>query len=240
MDLMIINQPRVFPYRREYEIAKRVMDLSLCLLAIPFALLLMAMVSILIYLDSPGHVFFVQENTGKGGRRFRLYKFRTMVPNAEELKAKYAHLNELSWPSFRITNDPRVTRVGRLLRKTSLDELPQIFNVLKGDMSLVGPRPLADYLVGPAAQAVLKGDMSLVGPRPSSFGVDKYSLWHTERLEVLPGITGLAQISGRNNLDSREKMMLDIAYVERQSLWLDLQILARTVRTVLSSEGASS
>jgi len=213
MDLEIINQPRVFPYRREYEIAKRVMDLSLCLLAIPFILPLMAMISILIYLDSPGPVFFVQENTGKGGRRFRLYKFRTMVPNAEELKAKYAHLNELSWPDFKITNDPRVTRVGRLLRKASLDELPQLFNVLKGDMSLVGPRP-------------------------SSFGVDKYSLWHTERLEVLPGITGLAQVSGRNNIDTGEKMMLDIAYIERQSLWLDLQILVRTVRAVLSSEGA--
>jgi len=213
MNLEIINQPRVFPYRREYEIVKRVMDLSLCLLAIPFILPLMAMISILIYLDSPGPVFFVQENTGKGGRRFRLYKFRTMVPNAEELKAKYAHLNELSWPDFKITNDPRVTGVGRLLRKASLDELPQTFNVLKGDMSLVGPRP-------------------------SSFGVDKYSLWHTERLEVLPGITGLAQINGRNNLDTGEKMMLDIAYVERQSLWLDLQILARTVRAVLSSEGA--
>jgi len=214
MDLMIINQHRVFPYRKEYQIAKRVMDVGLCLLAIPFVLPLMAMISILIYLDSPGPVFFFQENTGKGGRRFRLYKFRTMVPNAEELKAKYAHLNELSWPDFKITNDPRVTRVGRLLRKTSLDELPQIFNVLKGDMSLVGPRP-------------------------SSFGVDKYSLWHTERLEVLPGITGLAQVSGRNNLDTREKMMLDIAYIERQSLWLDLQILARTVKIVLSSEGAS-
>jgi len=214
MDLEIINQPRVFPYRSEYQIVKRVMDLSLCLLAIPFVLPLMAMISILIYLDSPGPVFFFQENTGKGGRRFRLYKFRTMVPNAEELKAKYAHLNELSWPDFKITNDPRVTRVGRLLRKTSLDELPQIFNVLKGDMSLVGLRP-------------------------SSVGVNKYNLWHTERLEVLPGITGLAQVSGRNNLDTREKMMLDIAYIERQSLWLDLQILARTVKIVLSSEGAS-
>jgi lipopolysaccharide/colanic/teichoic acid biosynthesis glycosyltransferase len=239
MDLMIINQHRVFPYRKEYQIAKRVMDVGLCLLAIPFILPLMAMISILIYLDSPGPVFFVQENTGRGGRRFRLHKFRTMVPNAEELKAKYAHLNELSWPSFRITNDPRVTRVGRFLRKTSLDELPQILNVLKGDMSLVGPRPLADYLVEPAAQTVSKGDMSLVGLRPSSVGVNKYNLWHTERLEVLPGITGLAQVSGRNNLDTREKMMLDIAYIERQSLWLDLQILARTVKIVLSSEGAS-
>lgn len=213
MDLVIINQPRVFPFRKEYRIAKRLLDVSLCLLMLPFLLPLMAIISILIYLDSPGPVFFVQENTGRGGRRFRLYKFRTMVPNAEELKAKYAHLNELTWPDFKITNDPRVTRVGRFLRRASLDESPQIFNVLKGDMSLVGPRP-------------------------SSFGVEEYSLWHTERLEVLPGITGLAQVSGRNNIDTCEKMMLDVAYVERQSLWLDLQILVRTVGAVLSSEGA--
>ena len=142
-----------------------------------------------------------------------MYKFRTMVKNAEELKAKYAHLNELSWPDFKITNDPRVTRVGGFLRKTSLDELPQLFNVLKGDMSLVGPRP-------------------------TSFDVSTYSLWHTERLEVLPGITGLWQISGRSNLDFEERLRLDVEYIEKRSLALDIRILIGTVSAVFRREGA--
>ena len=213
MDLEIINQPRVFPHRKGYQIAKRVMDVGFCLLALPFILPLVAIVSILIYLDSPGPVVFVQWRTGKGGKRFRMYKFRTMVPNAEELKAKYAHLNELTPPDFKITNDPRVTRMGRFLRKTSLDELPQIFNILKGEMSLVGPRP-------------------------TSFSADTYRLWHTERLEVVPGLPGLWQISGRSDVDFDERLELDIAYIERQSLWLDLRILASTVLAVLSSKGA--
>ena len=114
---------------------------------------------------------------------------------------------------FKITNDPRVTRVGRILRKTSLDELPQIFNVIKGDMSLVGPRP-------------------------TSFDVSTYKLWHTERLEVLPGLTGLWQVSGRSDLDFDERLRLDIAYIERQSLWLDIQILIRTVTVVFTQDGA--
>jgi lipopolysaccharide/colanic/teichoic acid biosynthesis glycosyltransferase len=213
MDLMIINPPRVCPYRKGYQIAKRMMDVGLCLLAIPFILPLMAMISILIYLDSPGPVMFVQWRTGKGGKRFRMYKFRTMVSNAEELKAKYAHLNELTLPDFKITNDPRITPVGRFLRKTSLDELPQILNILKGEMSWVGPRP-------------------------TSFSADTYRLWHTERLEVVPGLTGLWQVSGRSDLDFDDRLRLDIAYIERQSLWLDFQILARTAGAVLLQRGA--
>lgn len=213
MDLVIINQPRRTPYRKGYQIAKRVMDIGLCLLAIPFVLPVMAIISILIYLDSPGPVIFVQRRTGKGGKRFHMYKFRTMVPNAEELKVKYAHLNELTPPDFKITNDPRVTRVGRFLRKTSLDELPQIFNILKGEMSWIGPRP-------------------------TSFSADTYHLWHTERLEVMPGLTGLWQVAGRSNLDFDERLKLDIEYIERQSLWLDIQILFRTVGAVLLGKGA--
>jgi lipopolysaccharide/colanic/teichoic acid biosynthesis glycosyltransferase len=136
-----------------------------------------------------------------------------MVKNAEELKLTYAHLNELTWPDFKITDDPRVTSIGRLLRKTSLDELPQIINVLKGDMSLVGPRP-------------------------TSFEASTYDLWHTERLEVLPGITGLWQVNGRSDLDFDDRLGLDIAYIENQSLWLDIEILFRTVAAVFSQRGA--
>jgi lipopolysaccharide/colanic/teichoic acid biosynthesis glycosyltransferase len=213
MDYIVINQPRVFPHRRGYQITKRVMDLVLCLLALPFAIPMMAIISLLIYLDSPGPVIFVQYRTGKSGKRFPMYKFRTMVPNAEELKAKYAHLNELTPPDFKISNDPRVTRVGRILRKTSLDELPQIVNILRGDMSWVGPRP-------------------------TSFSADTYQLWHTERLEVMPGLTGLWQVEGRSDVDFDERLKLDVRYIEQQSLWLDLWILARTVSVVFSSRGA--
>jgi lipopolysaccharide/colanic/teichoic acid biosynthesis glycosyltransferase len=198
---------------KAYKMLKRAMDLAFCLVVMPLVLPLLALVALLIYIDSPGPIMFYQLRTGKGGRRFRMYKFRTMVPNAEELKKTYAHLNELTWPDFKITNDPRVTRVGKILRKTSLDELPQLLNVVKGDMSVVGPRP-------------------------TSFSPDTYRLWHTERLEVLPGITGLWQVSGRSNLDFDQRLKLDIAYIERQSLWLDIQVLVRTVGQVFVGEGA--
>lgn len=196
-----------------YRWSKRVFDLTLCMLVLPFVLPLFALIAVAVYIDSPGPILFRQLRTGKGGHRFRMYKFRTMVPNAEELKQVYASLNELTWPDFKITNDPRVTRVGRLLRKASLDELPQIFNVIKGDMSLVGPRP-------------------------TSFAPTTYQLWHTARLEVLPGITGLWQVSGRSNLDFDDRLKLDIAYIERQCLWMDVQLLLRTVGQVFTAEGA--
>ncbi len=142
-----------------------------------------------------------------------MYKFRTMVPNAEELKSRYAHLNELQWPDFKITNDPRITPLGRWLRKTSLDELPQLFNVLRGEMSLVGPRP-------------------------TSFGPETYKLWHTERLDVIPGMTGLWQVFGRARLEFDERLRLDIAYIERASLWLDICILFMTAISVFRQRGA--
>jgi lipopolysaccharide/colanic/teichoic acid biosynthesis glycosyltransferase len=213
MNLILIPSPSVRLFRRNYQIAKRIFDILLCLLVLPLVLPLVLICAALIWLDNPGPVFFKQMRTGKGGRRFPMYKFRTMVTNAEELKVEYAHLNELTWPDFKITNDPRNTRIGRILRKTSLDELPQIINVLKGNMSLVGPRP-------------------------TSFDSSTYSLWHTERLEVVPGITGLWQISGRSNLDFDQRLRLDIEYIEQQSLLLDIQILFRTVTAVFSREGA--
>ena len=198
---------------RPYFMIKRAIDVGACLMVAPLIVPLLLLIALLVYLDSPGKVFFTQLRTGKGGRRFKMYKFRTMVPNAEELKIKYAHLNELTWPDFKITNDPRITRVGKILRKTSLDELPQLLNVVLGDMSLVGPRP-------------------------TSFAPETYRLWHTERLEVVPGITGLWQVSGRSNLDFDQRLKLDIAYIERQSLWMDFCIIFHTVAQVFIGEGA--
>jgi lipopolysaccharide/colanic/teichoic acid biosynthesis glycosyltransferase len=199
---------------RAYVLAKRLMDLSLVLISLPFWLPLHGFIALIIRITSPGApVVFKQLRTGKGGRRFSMYKFRTMVPNAEALKSQYAHLNELQYPDFKITNDPRITRLGKFLRKTSLDELPQLFNVLKGEMSLVGPRP-------------------------TSFGAETYKLWHTSRLDVMPGLTGLWQILGRAQLEFDDRLRLDIAYIERASLWLDINILFRTVSAVFQSRGA--
>ena len=199
---------------RTYLMAKRVMDLSLVVVTLPFWLPLNGIIALIIRITSPGApVVFAQLRTGKGGRRFHMYKFRTMVPKAEELKANYAHLNELQWPDFKITNDPRITSIGKFLRKTSLDEIPQLFNVLKGEMSLVGPRP-------------------------TSFGPETYKLWHTSRLDVMPGITGIWQIFGRAKLEFDDRLRLDIAYMERASLRLDIYILLMTVFAVFQQRGA--
>ena len=136
-----------------------------------------------------------------------------MVPNAEELKKELAHLNELKWPDFKITNDPRITRVGRILRKTSLDELPQLINVLRGEMSLVGPRP-------------------------TSFAANTYTLWQTERLDVIPGLTGLWQVYGRGESEFDERLRLDIAYIKHRCFMVDIEILIRTVSSVVAGRGA--
>lgn len=197
-----------------YEGVKRLIDLAVGLAALPFVLAVLAVCVVAIKIESPGPALFLQRRTGRGGRRFRMYKLRTMVPNADELKARYMHLNEHKYPDFKITNDPRVTRVGRILRKTSLDELPQIFNVIRGDMTLVGPRP-------------------------TSFGAETYRLWHTRRLEVKPGLTGLWQVSGRADLEFDDRLRLDIAYIRNRSLALDLRILLRTFTAVLSARGAN-
>lgn len=213
MEFIYIKQGSVVLFPKYYQKIKRAFDLVITISALPILLPIMGMCALFIWLDDRGAVLFRQDRTGKSGRRFAMYKFRTMVSNAEELKKEYAHLNELTWPDFKISNDPRVTRVGRFMRKTSLDELPQVFNVIKGDMSLVGPRP-------------------------TSFDVSTYSLMHTERLEVLPGITGLWQISGRSNVDFDQRLLLDIEYIEKQSFLLDIKILLRTVTAVFSREGA--
>jgi lipopolysaccharide/colanic/teichoic acid biosynthesis glycosyltransferase len=197
-----------------YDRAKRALDVLVCLAVLPLVLPVLVLCALAVRLDSPGAAFFAQKRTGAGGRQFRMLKLRTMVWNAAELKQQYAHLNELSYPDFKIRNDPRITRVGKFLRKTSLDELPQIFNVLAGDMSLVGPRP-------------------------TSFAADTYRLWHTARLEVKPGLTGLWQISGRNDVDFDERLRLDIMYIRNRSLLLDFQILLRTFGAVVGGRGAN-
>jgi lipopolysaccharide/colanic/teichoic acid biosynthesis glycosyltransferase len=197
---------------RGYVIAKRVFDLAVCLLVLPVVLVIVLVCALAIRLDSPGPVIVAQERTGRDGRRFRMYKFRTMVRNAEELKAQLAHLSIVPPPDFKIPNDPRITRVGKFLRQTSFDELPQLVNVLCGEMSLVGPRP-------------------------TSFAPSAYRLWHAHRLEVTPGITGLWQVKGRNATTFDERLRIDIEYIERRSFGLDLKILLQTVPAILRRSG---
>ena len=196
-----------------YAVAKRALDLLICLAALPIVLPVALLAGLLIRLESPGPVVFAQMRTGRHGARFPMFKFRTMVRNAEELKASLQHLNILPAPDFKIPNDPRITRVGGFLRKTSLDELPQILNVLRGEMTIVGPRP-------------------------TSFAASTYELWHSERLEVLPGITGLWQIKGRGSMTFDERLRLDIEYIERRSLRLDLQLIVLTGLAVFRGSGA--
>jgi len=197
------------------ELAKRGMDVIFTGIGLVVISPILLAIAIAVKVSSAGPVFFGQERVGLNGRIFKMYKFRSMVVNAEELKAKLAHLNEMSGPVFKITNDPRVTPVGRLLRKTSLDELPQLWNVFLGEMSLVGPRP----------------------PLPSE--VNMYDPKHRKRLAVKPGITCVWQISGRNEVDFDEWMAMDADYVDRWSFWMDMGILARTVPVVLGRRGAS-
>ncbi|MDQ1520790.1 MAG: hypothetical protein QOI55_1863 [Actinomycetota bacterium] len=200
------------PGRRQR--GKRIVDLLVGFAGLVLVLPLLVIAAVAIKLTSPrGPVLFVQRRTGYQGRRFTLYKLRTMVPDAEAQKSRLAHLNARRWPDFKIDHDPRVTRVGRLLRATSVDELPQLFNVLRGDMSLVGPRP-------------------------TSLGPDKYSLWQYERFDVRPGLTGLWQIAARSSSSFDHRLRLDIAYAARQSLRLDLAILVRTIPVVMFGRGA--
>jgi lipopolysaccharide/colanic/teichoic acid biosynthesis glycosyltransferase len=192
---------------------KRLFDVVLALICIPILLPVLALTVIAIRLDSPGPALYAQQRTGQHGRRFRMWKFRTMVIDAEELKASLAHLNVLPPPDFKIPDDPRITRVGRFLRRTSVDELPQLFNVLLGHMSLVGPRP-------------------------TSFAASTYDLWHTKRLEVRPGLTGLWQVRGRNVSTFDERLRLDIQYIQTMSFTSDLRIILATLGSVVKRAGA--
>jgi lipopolysaccharide/colanic/teichoic acid biosynthesis glycosyltransferase len=215
---------------------KRLMDIFIAVVALAFLLPLLALVALCIKLDSRGPVLFVQDRVGAKRRvingevvweiqNFRIYKFRSMFQNAgsalheEHIKAYIAGDQSLLKPegdgaSLKLQHDPRITRVGHIIRKTSLDELPQLLNVLKGDMSLVGPRPVPTY------------------------EFEEYQAWHLERLVAVPGITGLWQVTARCQVPFDEQIRLDIDYVRKQSFWLDLKILLLTVPAVISGKGA--
>jgi exopolysaccharide biosynthesis polyprenyl glycosylphosphotransferase len=194
---------------------KRLIDILFVLCIAPFLVPLFVLTAIAIKIDSPGPVFFVQERVGLRKRIFKMYKFRSMVENSEELLKDIEHLNEAQGPNFKIKNDPRVTRVGKLIRKTSLDEFPQFFNVFMGDMSLVGPRP-----------------MSLRDVDLFDRGMQR------KRFSVKPGLTCLWQISGRSELTFDQWLELDLAYIENWSLGLDFKILLKTIPVVLKGSGA--
>jgi len=193
---------------------KRAFDLVVGSLAVLVAAPLLLLLMVAIVLESQGNPIFAQERLGLNGKRFRLLKLRTMVADAERRRAQIEHLNEALPPLFKVRNDPRVTRLGRILRATSLDELPQLINVVRGDMSIVGPRPRLPY------------ELSMDDPAIQ------------RRLSVKPGLAGLWQVSGRATLNFDEALTLDLAYVENWSFWLDLKLIARTLWVVITLHGA--
>lgn len=205
---------------REVEISrfgqavKRVIDLVLVLVGAIPALVLAGMIALAIKLESPGPVLFFQERVGQHGKLFKMIKFRSMVVDADDQKAALLAMNEASGPIFKIKDDPRLTRAGKVIRRLSLDELPQLYNILVGNMTLVGPRP----------------------PLPEE--VAQYQSWHKQRLEVKGGLTGLWQVSGRSDLTFDEQCLLDIYYIENWSLALDLRIIFHSIPYVLFGRGA--
>lgn len=198
-----------------YEVIKRIIDIVASFTGLIVLSPLMLVVSILIKLESKGEVIFKQKRVGLNGKEFYMYKFRSMVINAEELKAELESQNEMSGPMFKMKDDPRVTKVGKFIRKTSLDELPQLWNVLKGDMSLVGPRPSLPKEVA------------------------QFEDWMHKRLEVKPGLTCYWQVSGRNNIDFEDWMKLDIKYVRERSLIFDIKLILKTVLVLFGDKNAS-
>lgn len=262
MDFVITNQPQAITAqkRQRYQMMKRLLDIVLCIIALPLTLPVVAFCAILIRLDSPGPALFIQERIGKDGKRFKIYKFRTMHHNLDDsghrafMKAYVsgkieengnANVTTVDTVTHNVENtrtanslpglftnflgrsqnkskrmfkpfdSSQVTRVGRILRKTSLDELPQILNVLRGDMSFIGPRPNVPW------------------------EVEAYKSWHWKRLEVLPGITGLAQVRGRSSICFDEIVTNDVEYIEKMSLSQDLKVLWWTVTSVMTGKGAS-
>ena len=210
--------PTIPLHRRDFPIGsflmKRVLDLTVASLALLVASPILLAVILAIKFSSPGPIFYRAARIGRKGRTFNCFKFRTMVPDADRLKASLEHRNEREGVLFKISDDPRITRIGRYLRKYSLDEIPQFYNVLRGDMSLVGPRP------------------------PIASEVEQYELSHLRRLDVLPGITGLWQVEARQDPSFDSYISLDTAYVENWSFLLDLKILVRTVAVVVSGTGS--
>ena len=197
-----------------YEICKRAIDIIGAISGLLLLSPVIVIVACAIKFTSKGPIFFSQKRVGKNGELFDMYKFRSMVVNAEELKEKLAHQNEMSGPMFKMKDDPRVTKVGKFIRKTSLDELPQLWNVLKGDMSLVGPRPSLPKEVA------------------------QFEKWMYKRLSVKPGLTCFWQVSGRNNIDFEDWMKLDIKYVDERNFWIDIKLIFKTVLVLFGDKNA--
>ena len=199
---------------RVYEICKRTIDIIGAGLGLILLSPIIAIVACAVKVTSKGPIFFSQKRVGKNGELFEMYKFRSMVVNAEELKENLEDQNEMSGPMFKIKDDPRITKVGKFIRKTSIDELPQLWNILKGDMSLVGPRP------------------SL--PKE----VEQFDNWMFKRLSVRPGLTCYWQVSGRNNIDFEDWMKLDCRYVDERNLWIDIKLIFKTVFVLFGDKNA--
>ena len=197
-----------------YEFIKRVIDILGSFTGLLVLSPLFIVIALIVKFTSKGPVFFSQKRVGRNGKAFDMYKFRSMVVNAEELKEKLAAQNEMSGPMFKMKDDPRVTKVGKFIRKTSIDELPQLWNVLKGDMSLVGPRPSLPKEVA------------------------QFEKWMHRRLEVKPGLTCYWQVSGRNNIDFEDWMKLDIRYVEERNFWIDIMLIFKTVFVLFGDKNA--
>ena len=199
-----------------YSVTKRLIDIVGSLCGIILLSPLFLIVAILIKLEDPkGKVFFAQERNGRYPKTFKMYKFRSMVHNAEDLLKDLMDRNEQTGPVFKINDDPRITKVGKFIRKTSIDELPQLFNVLKGDMSLVGPRP------------------------PIPHEVEQYNSYQMQRLAVKPGLTCIWQVSGRNNIGFDEWVEMDIEYIKTRNLWLDIKLIFKTVGVLFGDDNAS-
>ncbi|AOZ92319.1 sugar transferase [Paenibacillus crassostreae] len=214
-----LSYPHVVPKRshsdKSYIFMKRMMDIMGALVGLLFMSPLFVFIALLIKIEDPkGPVFFHQIRVGKNERRFHMFKFRSMVSNAEDLLDELLDQNEVSGAMFKMKNDPRITKIGKVIRRTSIDELPQLWNVLRGDMSMVGPRP------------------------PLVREVENYTSYDKQRLRVTPGCTGLWQVSGRNSVGFEEMVELDIQYIERRSIWYDLRIILRTVRMLLRAKDA--
>ncbi|WP_251545357.1 sugar transferase [Limosilactobacillus caecicola] len=198
-----------------YRIIKRLFGIVASSIALVIISPLLLLIAICIKIDDPhGPVFYNQQRVGKDGKIFKIYKFRSMVSNADELLEKLREKNEINGAMFKMKDDPRITRVGRVIRKYSLDELPQLLNVIKGDMSIVGPRP----------------------PLPSE--VAEYTAYDKQRLMVTPGATGLWQVTGRNDVDFDTMVQLDLDYIQHRSIWLDLKIMCKTVVIMIKPNGA--
>lgn len=209
-----VNYETEFEKNKTYYIIKYIIDILGASVGIILLSPILIITALMIKIESDGPIIFSQERVGINGKMFKMYKFRSMVQNADEILDKLKHKNEMSGPMFKIKDDPRITKIGKFIRKTSIDELPQLFNVLKGDMSLVGPRPNL--------------------PRE----VSQFSEYHKQKLLATPGLTCYWQIMGRNNIDFNEWMELDIKYIRERSILLDIKLIFKTFFVLFGDDSA--